>query len=388
MVVPFPLLPTLSVLILAAGAPRKLQEPASPLEQALREQFAVLPAEWRSARLERWTRMAQDPRVDPTVRSAVLAEAPHVLGYAASTLRRVQREAAESPERPLTGAQIEEGAKLCADLFENILRNGLRNSVLVDSEKASRAEQLAALEKTALSLIDRQIVGDGYARELVASEISTLFRQYREAIGNPLRPLMNQPLSETFLQEVSTRMAEGIPRDRTYLIEGLTRDPLVDRHRLQELGIEKLIYDVVVLRMYLSISNASWVDREAARKVEELERSLTSWEDRMEVVLGSEHRARPYKPGPEDRGRKDSPSAPSGPIPGSKESGPSKPPPLFNPNAPRIRLRRIIRRGSSLSLRRRQSPPFFSSRQGRGVEHDFTIDRALGRSKQASPARP
>lgn len=257
------------------------EESAAAVRRAVDLRFEAMPAAWREAKARAWTARLADPSVSPATRSAVLqgleAAAERTTRIYASGLRLAARlpEAAPPPER------LVEGAEQSAALFDASLRNALAYPPLTPEGRAAAERQVEYFRAAARRLVDERVVGDAHARARVGAEIDGLFDRYRGLIGDPWNPFLNVPPDPERVKAVADGLSAAIPADRRFVLSGLTGRPEDDEARLLESGVSQAVYDVVVLGIYLPLSNASWADRKAFEEVADLEERLLEWKSRL-----------------------------------------------------------------------------------------------------------
>ncbi|HVE43369.1 MAG TPA: hypothetical protein VNM14_26060, partial [Planctomycetota bacterium] len=268
--------------LLLAGlvpSPQAGSETETVIRTAVDQHFALMPESWRAEFSHRLAGRVDDPRVAAPTRAAILKECERLIDGGTTALILIQRVAEFFPTAAPPEEVVQEGSRLCAASIEAEFKNLVLYAPLSDEEKAARRSDLKAFERQATQVLDDRIVGDDRIRGMVAARVSELFQQYADGIGNPTGIFLNRPLPAGTLREVADDLEKSFPREKKLLVTGLTGDREADAKKLQESGVDDLIYDVVVRKTYIPLLRASWADQAALKESIETSHKLREWED-------------------------------------------------------------------------------------------------------------
>lgn len=255
------------------------------IRAAIDKHFLLMPDSWRAEFSHRLAARVADPRVAAPTRAAILSECEQLVSTGTISMTLVQRVANFFPAAAPPEEAIQEGGRLCATRIEAEVKNLALYAPLSDEEKLTRRSELKAFEREARRVLDERVVGDDRVRGLVAARVAELFQQYSDGIGNPTGIFLNRPLPPGTLREVVEDLEKSFPRERSYVVTGLTGDREADAKKLQEAGVEDLIYDVVVKKTYVPILRASWADQEALKDSIGTSGRILEWADRVEASI-------------------------------------------------------------------------------------------------------
>jgi hypothetical protein len=317
--------------------------------------FSSMTEEWRKKFAERLSALLSGSALPADARSSVLKQLPKICAGATSFLSDAQELRERCPTLAPSAEDLRVGATHAAAYLESFVREAAGATPLTPESKAAALAQLKSLEQHAVRLIDERLVGDRPARDLVAQAVRSYFRDYEGDIGDPLRPFFTWPLSSEELAGVAARMSDALPAGKQYDVNGLGQDAARNRFLLNGRGVNDLIYQVAVIKMYLSVHQLSWVDPRNRESLAAAEQALLKWRDQIRRDLAE----RAGKPGIPDEARAhvkqllEAQGAPEVRIPAPPgSSGESSPGPRGrarvrapNPSPPRPRPLRPDRRG-------------------------------------------
>jgi hypothetical protein len=269
------------ILLVAGDLQQTVSETERVIRSAVDQHFALMPEIWRAEFSRRLAGRIDDPRVAASTRAAVLAQCAEQIEHGTTSLMLIQHAAQFFPAAAPPEETIQEGSRLCAVRIEAELKNMVLYAPLSEAEHAERRSDLKLFEREALRVLDERIVGDDRARGIVAARVAGLFELYAGEIGKPTRILLNRPLPAGTFREVVDELEKSFPREKKYVLTGLTGDRDTDATKLQEQGVDDLIYEVVVGKIYVPLLRASWADQAALKESLAVSPQLQDWELRV-----------------------------------------------------------------------------------------------------------
>lgn len=269
------LIGTWAAILLSAQTP---PETETVIRAAVDEHFAIMPESWRQEYSHRLAARVDDPRVAAATRARILKECEGLIDTKAIPLLTVKTSLRAFPAAAPPEETILEGIRLCSTEVEAILKNAVLYAPLSEEEKAARRADLKTFEREALRILDERIVGDDRARGIIAARVAERFRDYDDAIGDPIRPFLNSPLPPAALREMIDDVEKAFPKEKKYSVTDLKGERDADSQKLRELGVEDLIFGVVVQKILAPIYRASWADPAALKEVLATQERLREWQ--------------------------------------------------------------------------------------------------------------
>jgi hypothetical protein len=261
-----------------AGIPQAASETEAVIRAAVDQHFALMPESWRQEYSRRLAARLDNPQVAAPMRARILKECERLIDTEAIPLLTVRTTVGTFPAAAPSEESILEGVRICSTAVEATLKNAVLYAPLSEEEKAARRSDLKAIEREATRILDERIVGDDRARGVVAARVAELFRDYDGAIGDPLRPFLNQPLPAAALREMIENVAKAFPKEKKYIVADLKGERDADLQKLREQGVEDLILGVVEQKILAPIYRASWADQAALKEVMSAEERLREWQ--------------------------------------------------------------------------------------------------------------
>jgi hypothetical protein len=267
--------------LLSWGAQQKESEAEVLIKAAVDQHYALMPQDWRADFARRLASRVDSPGVAGPTRALILRECNRVVEGGTAPMMLIQQAAEFFPSAAPTEETLAEGSRISALSIESIFKNAVLYAPLSDAERQARQSDLKAFEQQAMRIVDERIVGDDRSRNLVSSRIASLFKDYEAGIGDPTRPFLNRPLAAGTLGSIVEDLEKSFPREKKYVVTGLTGDRDADARMLQEQGVDDLIFDVVANRIYTPLVRASWADQNALKEGMLASERLWQWRDKV-----------------------------------------------------------------------------------------------------------
>lgn len=243
--------------------------------------FSSMSDEWRKEYADRLSTLLVGSALSPDARASILKQLPKICAGATAVVSDIEELRESFATLVPSVEELQAGSIHAASYLEAFVREAVIARPLTSENRSAALTQLKSLEDHAVRLIDERMVGDRPARELVAQSVRQYFRDYERDVGDPLRPFFSRPLTSEELAGVMARMSEAIPAGKQFDLSGLGSDRAQNTFLLNERGVNELIYEVAVIKMYLSVHKVSLVDPRNREKLVAAEAGLLKWRDQI-----------------------------------------------------------------------------------------------------------